>query len=126
VFPDFSWGDICRLTPALCPGAGEDGDAHCPSAPARVKQNILENVGALTDIGERGKFTCADIQKFNFPILLRNYEKSPKLFGEFISAMRHCKPDIPARLIVPNAGHSMNRENPEFFNKVILDFLKQH
>ena len=94
--------------------------------PARAKQNLLDNVGTLTDIGERGKFTCADIQKFNFPILLLNGEKSPKLFGEFIATMRQCNPNIPATVIVPNAGHSMNRENPEFFNKVVLDFLSKN
>ena len=94
--------------------------------PARAKQNILDNVGTLTDIGERGNFSCADIQKFNFPILLLNGEKSPRLFGEYIAAMRQCKPDIPASVIVPNAGHSMNRDNPAFFNKVVLDFLNQH
>jgi len=95
-------------------------------APARAKQTILDNVGTLTDIGERGKFTCADIQRFNFPILLLNGEKSPKLFGEYIATMRQCNPNIPAQIIVPNAGHSMHRDNPEFFNKVVLDFLNQH
>jgi pimeloyl-ACP methyl ester carboxylesterase len=95
-------------------------------ASARGKQNILDNVGTLTDIGERGKFTCSEIQKFNFPILLLNGEKSPKLYGGMFTIMRQCKPDIPAPLIVPNAGHSMNRDNPEFFNKAVLDFLNKH
>lgn len=94
--------------------------------PDRAKQNILDNIGTLTDIGERGKFTCAEIQKFSFPILLLTGEKSPKLYGEFIAAMRQCKPDITAPLIVPNAGHPMNRENPAFFNEAVLEFLKQH
>ena len=93
--------------------------------PDRVKQILVDNIGVCTDIGERGKFSCADIQKFNFPILLLNGQKSPKLYGEFIAAMRQCKLDIPAPLIVPNAGHSMNRENPAFFNKVVLDFLSK-
>ena len=57
---------------------------------------ILDNIGTATDSGERGKFSCADIQKFNFPILLLNGEKSPKLYGDMIAAMRQCKPDIPA------------------------------
>ena len=94
--------------------------------PDRAKQNILDNVGTLTDIGERGKFTCAEIQKFSFPILLLTGEKSPKLYGEFIAAMRQCKPDISVPLIIPNAGHPMNRENPAFFNQAVLEFLKQH
>jgi pimeloyl-ACP methyl ester carboxylesterase len=94
--------------------------------PARAKQNILDNIGTLTDVGERGKFTCSDIQKFNFPILLLNGDKSPKFYAEFIAAMRQCNPNIAAPIIVPNAGHSMHRENPEFFNKAVLDFIKQH
>jgi pimeloyl-ACP methyl ester carboxylesterase len=96
-------------------------------APARVKQITLDNIGTATDSGERGKFSCANIQKFNFPILLLTGERSPKLYGEeMIAVMRQCKPDIPAPLIVPNGTHSMHRDNPEFFNKAVLDFLNQH
>ena len=66
------------------------------------------------------------IQKLTFPILLLNGEKSPKLYGEMFKIMRQCKPDIPAPLIIPNAGHNMHRENPASYNKMVLDFLKQH
>ena len=90
------------------------------------KQITLDNMGTATDSGERPKVTCADIQKFNFPILLLNGERSPKRYGEMFAAMRQCKPDIPAPLIVPNAAHAMNRDNPEFFNKVVLDFLQRN
>jgi len=95
-------------------------------APARVKQIILDNIGTATESGDRGNISCADIQKFNFPVLLLNGEKSPKLYGEMFTIMRQCKPDIPAPLIVPNAGHNMHRENPVFYNRGVLDFLKQH
>ena len=95
-------------------------------APARVKQILSDNVGTATESGERGNISCGDIQKFTFPILLLNGEKSPKLYGEMFTIMRQCKPDIPAPLIVPNAGHSMHRENPASYNKMVLDFLKQH
>lgn len=101
------------------PGAWE-------KVPARAKQNILDNIGAATDSGERGKFSCADIQKFDFPVLLLTGERSPKLYGEMIAVMRQCKPDIPAPLIVPKGTHSMHGDNPEFFNKAVLDFLNQH
>jgi esterase len=95
--------------------------------PDRNKQGILENVGTLTDSGERGKFSCADIQKFNFPILLVSGERSPKLYGEMNDVLRQCKPDIPAPIMVPKGWHSnMHRQNPEFFNKALLDFLNKH
>jgi len=101
------------------PGAWE-------KAPARAKQQVLDNIGTATDSGERGKFSCADIQKFNFPVLLLNGERSPELYGKMIAVMRQCKPDIPAPLIVPKGTHSMHRDNPEFFNKAVLDFLNRH
>jgi pimeloyl-ACP methyl ester carboxylesterase len=88
--------------------------------------DIETSRGTCTESGERGKFSCADIQKFNFPILLLNGERSPKLYEEMIAVMRQCKPDIPAPLIVPKATHTMHRDNPEFFNKAVLDFLNQH
>jgi esterase len=101
------------------PGAWE-------KTPAKARQMILDNIGTATDSGVRGKFTCSDIQKFNFPILLLNGEMSPKLYGEFIGAMKQCKPDIPYPLIVPKAAHFMHRQNPEFFNKTLLDFLNKY
>jgi pimeloyl-ACP methyl ester carboxylesterase len=96
------------------------------NAPARVKQILSENIGTATESGERGNISCGDIQKFIFPVLLLNGEKSPKLYGEMFTTMRQCKPDIPAPLIISNAGHNMHRENPAAYNKMLLDFLKQH
>jgi len=95
--------------------------------PDRLKQVVLDNIGTCTESGERGQFGCAEIQRFNFPILLVGGEKSQKVYGEMIATMRQCKPDIPAPIIVPKGGHAMmHRQNPEFFNKVFLDFLKLH
>ena len=95
--------------------------------PARPKQITLENIGTCIDSGERGNFSCSDIQKFNFPILVLGGEKSPKLYGEMNAVLRQCMPDIPAPLIIPTGVHlTMHRNNPEFFNKVLLDFLNKH
>ena len=83
-------------------------------------------MGTAMDSSVRPQNSCADIQKFNFPVLLLTGERSPIRYGKTYSVMRQCKPDIPAPVIVPNASHSMNRENPEFFNRAVLDFLKKH
>lgn len=29
-------------------------------------------------------------------------------------------------VVIPNAGHNANQDNPDFFNQVLQDFLKQH
>jgi esterase len=94
--------------------------------PERIQKVLVDNIGTATESGERGKFTCADIQKFNIPILLLNGGRGQKLYVDMNAAMRQCKPDIPAPLNVPNAGHNIHRENPAFYNKMVLDFLKQY
>jgi pimeloyl-ACP methyl ester carboxylesterase len=57
---------------------------------------------------------------------LLNGVKSPKLYGEFLAVMRQCNPSIQTPIIVPNAGHTMIRDNPAFFNRTVLDFLSRH
>ena len=95
--------------------------------PAKNQQSLIDNIGVCTELGDRGNFSCADIRKFNFPILLMAGEKSAKLYGQMLDALRQCKPDIPAPIVVPKGVHgSMHRQNPEFLNKAVLDFLKQH
>ena len=101
------------------PGAWE-------KVPAERKQIYLDNIATAPESGGRSKVSCADIQKFTFPILLLNGERSPKRYNVMIGAMKQCKPDIPAPLIVPNGTHGMHRDNPQFFNKGVLDFLNQH
>jgi len=29
-------------------------------------------------------------------------------------------------VVIPLAGHNANQDNPEFFNRVLLDFLAEH
>jgi len=102
------------------------GPGSWENLPAERKQRVFDNIGTGTVTDERPKVSCADIQKFNFPILPLNGERSPKVYGQTYDSMRQCKPDIPASLIVPQAAHTMHVGNPEFFNKAVLDFLSQH
>lgn len=94
--------------------------------PARFQQIALDNIGTCTESGERGKFSCADIQKFKFSILLVKGERGIKYYSEMIDVMRQCKPDIPAPIMVPKGTHLSHLTNSKFFNKTVLDFLKQH
>ena len=43
----------------------------------------------------------------------------------FIAASEYMAKTIPGaeRIVIPDAGHASNMENPEFFNKALLDFL---
>jgi len=90
------------------------------------KQILFDNLGTtVADTGERPPTTCAQIQKFDFPILLLNGERSPKRYGEMFAAMRKCK-SIAEPILIPNAAHAMNRDNPPAFNAAVLDFLARN
>ena len=53
------------------------------------KQILFDNLGTvLGDTGDRPVTTCAQIQKFDFPILLLTGERSPKRYGEMFGAMK--------------------------------------
>lgn len=90
------------------------------------KQILLDNMGTGVDSGERGNVTCTDIAKFNFPVLTLTGERSPKRYPEAFAAAHRCNAAIPAPVVIPNAAHATNRENPEPFNTAVLDFLARH
>ena len=89
------------------------------------KQIVFDNLGTALKATGRPPTTCEQIVKFNFPILLLNGERSPRRYGEMFAAMRKCK-DIPEPIIIPNAAHSMNRDNPPAFNAAVFDFLSRY
>jgi len=106
-----------------------NGPGSWEKIPVAIKQMILDNLGTGMAVDERPKISCPDIQGYNFPVLLLTGERSPKRYGQIYDAMRQCKPDIPAQVVVPNATHTMhgaNLGNSEFFNKVVLEFVNQH
>ena len=90
------------------------------------RQILLDNMGTGVDSGERGNITCADIAKLDFPVLTLTGERSPKRYAEAFAEAHRCNTAVPAPIVIPNAAHAMNRENPEAFNKVVLEFLSQH
>jgi len=96
-----------------------------PKLPEPVREMILVNI--YTALGDKGRplTSCADVKKFEFPILLMTADKSPKKFEFVYNEMRKCR-DLPASVVIPNAGHAMQRNNPEAFNKATLAFVSQN
>jgi len=88
------------------------------------KQIIFDNIWTALKAEDRPVTTCAEISRFNFPILLLNGERSPKRFGAMYQVMRKCK-DIPEPVVIPNAAHGMHRDNPAAFNAAVLSFLER-
>lgn len=91
--------------------------------PIEQRQWFFDNLGTVIgDTGQRPQTTCEQISKFFFPVLLVNGERSPTRYVAMMAAMRGCK-DIAAPIVIPNAAHSMHRENPDAFNAAVLEFL---
>jgi pimeloyl-ACP methyl ester carboxylesterase len=93
-----------------------------------VSQMNIDNVGTMAaktplDIPTIG---CDDIRKFSFPVLILHGERSAKTYSDMSTAMRQCKPDLSAPIVVPNATHMIHLDNSAFFNKAVLDFMQQN
>jgi esterase len=117
-------GDIDMTARVFVDSLGGTG-AWAKRAPEQ-KQILFDNLAtALADTGERPSTTCAQVQKFDFPILLLTGERSPKRYGEMLKAMRNCK-NLSEPILIPNAAHAMNRDNPLAFNAAVLDFLARN
>ena len=93
--------------------------------PEPVQEMILANINTGLAGTDRPLTSCADVKKFDFPIMLLTGEKSPPRFEFFFNEMRKCK-EIPASIVIPNAGHLMQRANPKAFNKAVLAFVSAH
>ena len=86
---------------------------------------VLDNIYTALADTNRPVTTCDDVKNFDFPLLLLTGEKSPKKYELFYNEMRKCR-ELPRTIVIPNAGHSMHRDNPDAFNSAVLDFLKRH
>ncbi len=86
---------------------------------------VLDNIYTALADTNRPVTTCEDVNKFDFPLLLLTGDKSPKKYELFYNEMRKCR-ELPRTIVIPNAGHSMHRDNPDAFNSAVLDFLKRH
>ena len=102
------------------------GPGSWPKLPESAREMILANIyTALGEKSPRPVTSCDEVKKFDFPVLLLTADKSPKKFEFFYNEMRKCR-DFPASVVIPNAGHSMQRMNPDAFNKATLEFLSNH
>jgi pimeloyl-ACP methyl ester carboxylesterase len=96
--------------------------------PPVMQQMITDNIGTMTTKTpyDAPAIHCDDVRKFSFPVLILHGERSQKIYSDMSAAMRQCKPDLAAPVIVPDAGHNMHFNNPTFFNKAVLEFMQRN
>lgn len=102
-----------------------NGPGMWQKAPPATKEIVLQNIYTALGDKSRPSTTCADLQKFEFPVLLMTGEKSPKSFAFFYGEMRKCK-GFPEPIVIPNAIHNIHRSATEPYNKAVLEFVSRH
>jgi pimeloyl-ACP methyl ester carboxylesterase/quercetin dioxygenase-like cupin family protein len=90
-----------------------------------TKQSLLDNGKAMiafTAHGEAPEFTCETAKKLTMPTLVVNGEESPPNNRIISSTLAECA-TTAKRAVIANAMHTMHRQNPDAFNKAVLEFL---
>lgn len=68
--------------------------------------------------------SCKDLRKMTMPVLLVRSEKGPGWLGNILDEAAKCLPSV-TRVMIPNAAHYMNRDNPAAFDRAVMEFLSQ-
>lgn len=93
------------------------------------EKKVIGRDNARTLIGQmneqRKPYSRAAAEAIRVPTLLLGGAESQPQFGKIIDALVRVMPDTQ-RVTVPKATHGLNYDNPDFFNKAVLDFLAKH
>jgi pimeloyl-ACP methyl ester carboxylesterase len=121
----FDDGDDDRAAQIYAAGVlGATGINEISSA-ARARR--LGNTAAIKAIASsRREFVALDpalARKLRMPILLMSGERTRPIFSTIFESARRLLPSATARR-VPNAGHSVYREQPDVFNELCLEFIE--
>ena len=68
---------------------------------------------------------CKAVGGIRNPVLLVGGEKSPRMFHIIAEELARCLPTAES-VTVPGAGHTVNADNPAYYNGVVLPFLLRH
>ncbi|HXJ08184.1 MAG TPA: alpha/beta hydrolase, partial [Burkholderiales bacterium] len=104
----------------------ELGPSYRAANPEGVRQWVaLENAGPLPKVQTRNRITFSLLETLKEPTLLLTGDADlytpPAVLARFKKHIRHAE----ARIIA-SCGHSAYWEQPEVFNREVLDFLQKH
>lgn len=110
--------------------AGVTGDTSFYSKiPVEEQKKLLENILELRGVA-LGKnsfppITCDDLKKIKTPVLIMSGQFSPPFFTVTNEQLNKCLPNKEA-VILANASHGLEFENPVDFNRIVLGFIDKH
>jgi esterase len=87
----------------------------------RVRDNAWTVVGG---VGHADIVGCEELRAMRMPILLMESEKGPQGLRRLLGEAQKCAPSA-RRVLIPAAGHSMNRDNPAAFDAALSAFLDE-
>lgn len=68
--------------------------------------------------------SCDDLRGMTMPVLLIASENGPGWLGTILNEAAKCLPSS-SRVMIPNAAHEMNLDNPAAFGRALVDFLSR-
>jgi esterase len=86
-----------------------------------LRDNAWTIAGQLRDTAT---ITCADVGSLKTPVLLVAGQKTTRQFVEILDATQKCLPSAE-RVMIPDASHGMQRDNPGAFDAALLKFLME-
>jgi pimeloyl-ACP methyl ester carboxylesterase len=90
---------------------------------------ILDNACEFKAETSSSKFwtplTCEDAGRIKSPTLLLTGERSLKMLKMVVEELDRCLTNNEL-VTVPSSSHETASENPEAYNKIVLDFLAKH
>ena len=96
-----------------------------PEAQSMIMNNVLELRGIALTKNVFPPVSCDDLKKIKTPVLIMTGEKTLSLFRVINEELNKCFPN-KEKVILPNATHGLEMENPADFNEIVLAFIDKH
>ena len=121
---DLARGDVNAAARAFAETLGGPG-AWERRTPAQ-RQMLLDNITTGPACAQRPRFSRDQLAGIPAPMLLVTGMRSPPRYALMLGELQRCNPRASPPVIIPDAAHAMNRENPAAFNAKVLRFLVDH
>ena len=93
------------------------------STRAMITDNLPElRLEAAAPLGDP-PYSCDDARAVGLPTLLITGEASPAFFRAIADRLGECLPQVQ-RITVPWAAHAVHAQQPDSFNRIVVDFLR--
>lgn len=103
---------------------GAVGAGAWKKAPEQLRAGARQNAWTIKALpsSAQADYACSDAAAISVPVLLITGEKSPRIYGLMLQGLAACL-EHHKLAIIPNAAHTMNRMNPNAFNRALAEFL---